>query len=184
MMTSRQAGAAAGFGIVGHEGSAKPPRPGTRAERAEDQDTPQSADRNDRVSSVVFTLDADLYEVDVILRAAYRFIDCYYVSFSSCEPHHIEARFEAKAASTCGRHELVGEFHNELLHCRLRRSVASQTKTIRELILGRALFGTCIELDEYETTDVKTASETHSHGRAAQTGYAEDSAGIARDWFS
>ena len=44
--------------------------------------------------------------------------------------------------------ELVGDFYNELLAEALRYNIGIETKEIRELIVGRALYTTCIELDE------------------------------------
>lgn len=43
---------------------------------------------------------------------------------------------------------IVGEFYNELLRESLRYNIASETKNLRELIVGRALYTTCIDLDD------------------------------------
>ncbi|AGY77735.1 hypothetical protein [Clostridium autoethanogenum] len=44
--------------------------------------------------------------------------------------------------------KLVGEFYNELLNQTLRIEIFKETKNIRELILGRALYNTCVEVKE------------------------------------
>jgi His-Xaa-Ser system protein HxsD len=133
---------------------------------------------------IEFVLDLRVYETDAILRAAYRFIDDYYVSFRSREDHEIEARFVHKGSQSIDCQELTGEFHNELLHCVLRRSVFRDTKEVREMILGRALFGTVVNVADTEP-QARLAPERHDpKPRRPLTGYSDDSAGVARDWFS
>lgn len=43
---------------------------------------------------------------------------------------------------------IVGEFCNECLRECLRYNLAKETKNLRELIVGRALYTTCIDVDE------------------------------------
>ena len=44
--------------------------------------------------------------------------------------------------------KIIGEFYNELLRESLRYNIAIETKHLRELIVGRALYTTCIDLEE------------------------------------
>ena len=44
--------------------------------------------------------------------------------------------------------KIIGEFYNELLRVSLRYNIAIETKNLRELIVGRALYTTCIDLEE------------------------------------
>lgn len=44
--------------------------------------------------------------------------------------------------------KIIGEFYNELLRESLRYNIAIETKNLRELIVGRALYTTCIDLEE------------------------------------
>ena len=44
--------------------------------------------------------------------------------------------------------KIIGEFYNELLRESLRYNIAIETKHLRELIVGRSLYTTCIDLEE------------------------------------
>ena len=46
--------------------------------------------------------------------------------------------------------KIIGEFYNECLRESLRYEISIETKNLRELIVGRALYSTCIDLDESE----------------------------------
>ena len=43
---------------------------------------------------------------------------------------------------------IIGEFYNELLRESLRYNIAIETKNLRELIISRALYTTCIETED------------------------------------
>lgn len=53
--------------------------------------------------------------------------------------------------------ELIGKFCNELLRESLRYNIAIETKNLRELIVGRALYTTCIDLEanQKENNDIE-----------------------------
>jgi His-Xaa-Ser system protein HxsD len=44
--------------------------------------------------------------------------------------------------------KIIGELYDELLRESLRYDITLETKNLRELIIGRALYTTCIDLDE------------------------------------
>lgn len=44
--------------------------------------------------------------------------------------------------------KIIGELYNELLRENIRYNISKETKNLRELIVGRALYTTCIEMDE------------------------------------
>ena len=50
--------------------------------------------------------------------------------------------------SSADLEKLIGEFYNELLRESLRYNIAIETKNLRELIVGRALYTTCIDIDQ------------------------------------
>jgi His-Xaa-Ser system protein HxsD len=133
--------------------------------------------------AVTFVLDLRVYELDATLRAAYRFIDAFYVDLHMEGPHKIEVRLCTKSGEVADERALAGEFHNELLHCVLRRSVLRETKGVREMILGRALFGALVDLDERSLGLIDPDGVRHEAPADSMTGYAEDAAGITRDWF-
>lgn len=55
---------------------------------------------------------------------------------------------------------IIGEFYNELLRESLRYNIAIETKNLRELIISRALYTTCIETEnEVEETNINTEDQ-------------------------
>ncbi len=46
--------------------------------------------------------------------------------------------------------KLIGELYNDFLRESLRYNISLETKNLRELIIGRALYTTCIEIEENE----------------------------------
>ena len=46
--------------------------------------------------------------------------------------------------------KIIGEFYNELLRESLRYDISCETKNLRELIVARALYTTCIDINEKE----------------------------------
>jgi len=65
----------------------------------------------------------------------------------------------------------AGEFYNELLNQILRVHIYQNTKNIRELILGRALHQTCIEIES--SAIIETPDESSFNIDE-----------IAEDWFA
>ena len=72
--------------------------------------------------------------------------------------------------------KIIGEFYNECLREYLRYSIAMETKNLRELIVGRALYTTCIEIEEDEKANEKKLDENISNNQ-----YKLDE--IAVNWF-
>ena len=59
--------------------------------------------------------------------------------------------------------KIIGEFYNELLRESLRYNIAIETKNLRELIVGRALYTTCIDLEEnQEEKNEEDIEETYN----------------------
>ena len=50
---------------------------------------------------------------------------------------------------------LIDELYNEFLRESLRYEISVETKNLRELIVGRVLYTTCIEIDEKENSNSK-----------------------------
>lgn len=46
--------------------------------------------------------------------------------------------------------KLIGELYNDFLRESLRYNISLETKNLRELIIGRALYTTCIDIEENE----------------------------------
>ncbi len=59
--------------------------------------------------------------------------------------------------------KIIGEFYNELLRESLRYNIAMETKNLRELIVGRALYTTCIDLEEGQEKSESTAENEEEY---------------------
>jgi His-Xaa-Ser system protein HxsD len=85
-------------------------------------------------------VDEKLFPRVVTLAAAHRFLERCYVRLEMTGPKRLQVVLRAKAGTPATRSEsLRGEFENELLHQAMRQQVATQTESMRELLVGRAL---------------------------------------------
>lgn len=117
----------------------------------------------------VLKVDDRLFCGEAILKASYLFIDRYYISSAYTGEHEISIIIEAKNGS--GIKNIDKEFSNELIAQMVRYNLSKSNKSMKELILGRALFSTCIDTaePEYQIVDLPVAN------------YSLDD--IAVDWF-
>jgi His-Xaa-Ser system protein HxsD len=84
------------------------------------------------------SVDTDLYSVDALFRVCYVFTDrCYLFLQPQIGSSVVNVRFTSKR-SDCDLTTLAGDFANELINQRVRRDIASETKTVRELIVAQA----------------------------------------------
>lgn len=86
-----------------------------------------------------------LYPAMVVLKAAYAFIDRYYVHIDEDEEHWV-IRMSAKSGMTTG--DQAAEFENELLSQAVRCQIFEQTKSIREILLARAMASTMVDHED------------------------------------
>ena len=84
--------------------------------------------------------------------------------------------------STKNTSNIVGEFYNELLEESLRYKIAKETKDLRELIVGRALYSTCIEVDNTENEKEIIEEENENISNYEEKDYDIDE--IAVNWFN
>lgn len=76
--------------------------------------------------------------------------------------------------------KIVGEFYNELLRESLRYDISCETKNLRELIIARALYTTCIDVDENEETS-ENQYKKEDNGTVLEEDFNIDD--IAVNWF-
>lgn len=100
-----------------------------------------------------FLVDDRIFHRDAILKTAYLFTDRFFLHLSYFDEHHISIVVEAKPNQDISAIDKA--FCNELLTQMLRYRLAEKTKNIKELIIGRALYSTCIDTDE----DVSNSEE-------------------------
>jgi His-Xaa-Ser system protein HxsD len=81
--------------------------------------------------------DRAAFEVDVIQKAAYRFIDRMSVEFQLDEKH-VHCILGMNSQEVVDQEALVQDFHKEVLDQALRKQIASETESVRHLILAHA----------------------------------------------
>ena len=92
------------------------------------------------------TLNSEIYPLVVIQKTVSNYLENMYVKLEKEDKNILVNLFLKDNKENIK--ELVGNFYNELLVEALRYNIGVETKEIRELIVGRALYTTCIELDE------------------------------------
>lgn len=100
-------------------------------------------------NKLMFFINEKIYSLTAVMKTAYMFIDKVYIYLDYESENIIKVQFTFKEVydkSNMGK--TVNEFCNELLSQCLRIKIFKDTKNIRELILGRALYNTCIENDK------------------------------------
>ena len=95
---------------------------------------------------VKITLNSEIYPLVVIQKTVSNYLENMYVKLEKEDKNILVNLFLKDNKENIK--ELVGNFYNELLAEVLRYNIGIETKEIRELIVGRALYTTCIELDE------------------------------------
>lgn len=87
----------------------------------------------------------ELYEKEVILKAAYAFTGCAFIHLDVDTKYYL---ISMTSKSDEPEEQLLKEFENELIAQETRRLVAEKTKNIREIIVARALSSTIINMEE------------------------------------
>lgn len=99
---------------------------------------------------VRFEVSEDLYDLDVILGAAWLFLDRCYVWLDRLGDRRVQVVLRARAeADAAALEALAGEFANELLNQAVRKQVGEANARVREFIMAKAFFS----LDAPSTID-------------------------------
>ena len=78
-----------------------------------------------------------IYSREALLRACYIFTDRCYLFLEPIDKDRVRVRFRRRRSSA-ELSRIVADFSNELLNQALRHSIATETRTIRELIVTQA----------------------------------------------
>ncbi len=103
---------------------------------------------------IIISVDASVYRLSAVKKAAYRFGDRCFVQIEALAGERIQVRLTAKSG-TMPLDTLEGEFQNELLDQDLRESIAEQTERVRNLILAQAFTGAPVADAVAETADYR-----------------------------
>lgn len=95
------------------------------------------------------TLEKEIYPIVVIEKAISNFMENAYIKIKTENGKKVIVQLVLKIVNNKENLEkIIGDFYNELLREALRYEISKETKNLRELIVGRALYTTCIELDD------------------------------------
>lgn len=90
---------------------------------------------------VRFSIDESVYDLDVVMGAAYLFLDRGYVFLDRVGDRRIQVVLRTrKPADEEELTALAGEFANELLNQALRKQIGEANGRLREFIMAKALF--------------------------------------------
>lgn len=120
-------------------------------------------------SKCILKVDDRLFCSEAILKTSYLFIDRYYIYTTYTDDHEISISIEPKNGNVLTN--VDKDFSNELIAQMVRYNLSISNKSMKELILGRALFSTCIDTAEPECQNDDTPLMDYS---------LDD---IAVDWF-
>lgn len=121
-------------------------------------------------------LDLKLYPLNAIKKALSNYIEQTYIKMSYKDENTIKIEMVIKDYKKEELEQLIGNLYNELLNESLRYEVALETKNLRELIVGRALYTTCIDV---ETEQERTKKQEQVEENLADYDINE----IATNWF-
>lgn len=99
---------------------------------------------NDNYAEIL--LSKDIYPLVVVKKALTNFTEETYIKINN-NKDEISVQIKLQKSEE-DLEKMIGELYNELLKESLRYSIAIETKNLRELIVGRALYTTCIDLEE------------------------------------
>lgn len=127
---------------------------------------------NEEQNYIELYLNEEIYNLPVIKKALYNFIDDGYFILNYGNSNIIIAKIFLKN-NAINKELFVKELYNELFNESLRFDIMKQTKNIRELILGRALYSTCIDTEDDENDNDDKKQENNNY----------DINNIAVNWF-
>lgn len=129
-------------------------------------------------------VDAGVYPLEVIMGAAYVFVDRCFLLLDRTPDGRVKVAFTPRPGAAEGEIGVVaGEFQNELLAQALRARLAERHEKVREALVARALFGAAPEQAPAPApaTDEQLGLEARFLP-AADDDYLDDPLGIAVPW--
>ena len=103
-------------------------------------------------------IDTQIFPKDIILKAAYNFLDKGYFLFNHDADKNIVLQFTKKADVDTDPKTIVGEFSDELLDVYLRDKIEKDNKVIREAIVEKAINGP-LDMQNFVSLDVEKNQE-------------------------
>lgn len=113
---------------------------------------------NDSYAEIV--LSKDIYPLVSVKKALANFMEEIYIKINSNKDEIVVQIVPKENKEKLEK--IIGEFYNELLRESLRYNIATETRNLRELIVGRALYTTCIDLEENQEENNYTEEKEYS----------------------
>lgn len=128
-------------------------------------------------------IEKDIYPLVVIEKAVSNFMDEVYIKINNENDNKVKIKLVSQnEQDNKNRLErIIGEFYNELLREDLRYNISKETKNLRELIVGRALYTACIELSDEEKIFDTPKENIEENNQNIEEDYNLDE--IAVNWF-
>jgi His-Xaa-Ser system protein HxsD len=100
--------------------------------------------KNDNVS---MNIDTALYPIEAVTKAARKYIENFNVKINFFgQDKIVEVLFSLKKSGSLALADVEEDFMNEIILETVRYNVLLQTKTLREMIVGRALYRACVQV--------------------------------------
>lgn len=133
-------------------------------------------------TSLTFKVNRMIYPLQVIMKTAYIFTNNFYIFFDYTDEIYIKVQLKSRGETTINELECnAGEFFNQLLHHRIRFDIQNETKDLRQLILGRALYTECIEVKN-ESIQKENSVPTVDESINTEEDYDSDCYRISQSW--
>ncbi len=104
-------------------------------------------------------IDTNIFPKDVILKAAYNFLDIWYFFFKFDGNKNIILEFTTKQDITEDPKHIIWEFSDELLNVYLRDKLEKDNKVIRETIVTKAINGP-LDFQNYVSLDTDNTNNS------------------------
>ncbi len=104
---------------------------------------------------IIAEYDSKIYEKSALIKSAYSFINEYYIHLEINDEEKYCISFTAKSEKSAPH--IIERFENELLAQTVRQHVYRETKSLREIMVARAMASSMI-IDD----DVKENTNNHS----------------------
>ncbi|MCP4133200.1 MAG: His-Xaa-Ser system protein HxsD [bacterium] len=127
-----------------------------------------------------FEIDSTIYSKDVLLRVCHSFLDNYYLYVDSDKENKkwVVTVKNKEFSPIDDLEKLEGEFNNSLINESFRESLIDKTKTVKEIIVARALFGA----DSADEFDLSSIEKEYAFLEEKIDDYIDDPLGIAVPW--
>ena len=134
-------------------------------------------------STICISISKDAYNISAIKKCCSNFMHISFIKVEEDEFNYlVYFRLNEKSDDNMTQ-DIVNSFYNELLAESIRYDVSKETKNLREMIIGRALYATCIQdvEDSEATNGVRPDSNDNEFNDIINEEYNIDD--IAVNWF-